>query len=461
MSGVDQKHPDYADRQPEWKEMRDCARGQRAVKEAAEEYLPMPSGFKVQDDGGRGMYGAYQKRAQFPEILGPTVRGMVGIIHRTETQIEMPDSMLGLWEKATADGLSLEAFHRRVTTDVLLTGRYGILADAKPEGSDLPYLAGYSAEAVINWSDARDFFVLDESGLKRDGFTWSEKRRYRVLELVDGRYVVSQYEGTEKTKEDVTPTMRGGGTFDAIPFVVISSRDLSVSPDEPPLIGVARAALALYRLDADYRHQLYMSGQETMVVINGDAPSAVGAGVVITLRSGETGEGKEVTPDVKYVGPAGTGIAAHRLAIQDERENAIAAGARIFDSTQRAQESGEALRLRYAAQTATLTSISQASAAGLEKALRYIAIMIGANPDEVIVKPNLDFLDATMTPQDAAALVTAWQNGAISYQTLYENLQRGEIASSERTAEEEFAQMQREMVDDTEESLAAVTPAAA
>jgi hypothetical protein len=35
---------------------------------------------------------------------------------------------------------------------------------------------------------------------------------------------------------------------------------------EVPLIGVAQAALAGYRLDADYRHQLYMSGQETFVI---------------------------------------------------------------------------------------------------------------------------------------------------------------------------------------------------
>ncbi|WP_188855413.1 DUF4055 domain-containing protein [Aureimonas glaciei] len=420
----------------------------------------MPSGFRAQDDGGRAMYGAYMKRAQFPEILGPTVRGMVGIIHRTETQIDLPTSMLGLWEKATVDGLSLEAFHRRVTTDILLTGRYGILVDAPPEGSDMPYLAGYSAEALINWSDARDFYVLDEGGLTREGFSWTEKRKFRVLELLDGRYVVSRYSETTKDDGEVVPTKRGGGVFEEIPFVVISSRDLSVAPDEPPLIGVARAALALYRLDADYRHQLFWSGQETMVVINGDAPSAIGAGIVVSLKSGETAEGNELRPDVKYVGPAGTGIAAHRVAIQDERDNAVAAGARIFDSVQRAQESGEALRLRYAAQTATLTSIAQSSAAGLEKALRYIAIMTGANPDEVVVKPNLDFLDATMTPQDAAALVTAWQNNAISYETLYENLQRGEIASSERTAEEEFAQMQREQFEPDEVRAALLLPPA-
>lgn len=434
---VDAKHPEWQDRADEWREMRVTARGAKAVREAGEDFLPMPSGFRVQADSGRAMYGAYQKRAQFPEIVAPTIRGMVGVIHRTEAQIEMPDAMIGIWERATSDGLALEAFHRRITGELLLTGRYSILADAASGGSDLPFLAGYSAEALINWSTDRDFYVLDESGLERNEFEWSNKKRYRVLRLADGRYEVETYSGADKDADVLQPTARGGQRLDSIPFVVIGPRDLAVAPEEPPLIGVARAALAIYRLDADYRHQLYMSGQETLVVINGDAPSAIGAGVVITLTSGQGEDGKEFTPDAKYVGPSGTGIAAHRTAIQDERENAVAAGARIFDSAKKAAESGEALRLRYAAQTATLTSIAQASAQGLEKALRFAAVMVGADPEKVVVKPNLDFLDSTMSAQDAQHLVTVWQSGALSKQTLYENLQRGEIASPERSFDEE------------------------
>ena len=176
-----------------------------------------------------------------------------------------------------------------------------------------------------------------------------------------------------------------------------------------------------------------MSGQETLVIINGDAPSAVGAGVVLTLKASKD----DHPPDAKYVGPAGTGIAAHREAIQDERENAAAAGARLFDAEKKSAESGDALRIRYAAQTATLTSIAQASAQGLEKALRHIAVMIGARPDEVVVKPNLSFVDAGLTPREAVELVGLWQSGALSKQTVYENLQRGEIASAERSYEEE------------------------
>lgn len=45
--------------------------------------------------------------------------------------------------------------------------------------------------------------------------------------------------------------------------------------------------------------------------------------------------------------------------------------------------------------------------------------MIGASPDKVVVKPNLSFVEAGLSPQDAQALVGMWQNGVVSYQPLY------------------------------------------
>jgi hypothetical protein len=374
------KHPQWTARADLWQLMRDTSGGEGDVKGAGDEYLPQPSGFGAQADGGRALYAAYQKRAQFPEIVSPTIHGMVGVIHRTDAQIEMPAAMEPLWEKATKDGLPLEALHRRITGELLTTGRYALLADAATEGSDLPWLAGYSAEALINWSDDRSMFVLDESGLQRQGFRWEQQQRYRVLELVGGRYRVQTYTGTERTAgEALEPTGRGNAALTAIPFTVIGARDLSLPPELPPLMGVARSAVALYQLSADYRWQLFMSGQETLVVINGAAPSAVGAGAVIAIKQAMDEEGKlGGMPDVKYVGPKGTGIDAHRVAIQDERAVAAQAGARLFsNSDDKSAESGDALRIRFAAETATLTTIAQSSAAGLEKALRHIAVMIG------------------------------------------------------------------------------------
>lgn len=100
-------------------------------------------------------------------------------------------------------------------------------------------------------------FVLHESGLKREGFRWEQQQRYRVLELVNDRYTVQTYTGTERTPgEALQPSGRGNAPLTEVPFVVIGARDQSLPTELPPLMGVARAAVALYQLSADDRWQL-------------------------------------------------------------------------------------------------------------------------------------------------------------------------------------------------------------
>jgi hypothetical protein len=486
MAAVDNRHPSYLERLPEWQMLRASLRGAMAVKEGGEIYLPCPDGFKAQGARGAAMYAAYMMRAQFPDLIRPTIAGIVGIIHRTESTITLPPALEHLREKATPDGLTLESFHRKITNEVLLMGRYGVLADVPIEGGNV-FLAGYSAEAIINWSEYfHDLYVLDESKLRREGFAWVPHRRFRVLQLTDGVYQQAIFEygpqvsiptgmtsaatgvpqsgmgvgssqvpdatGPEiyqKTgdeddpvqTDELIPSTPAGTQLNYLPFVIVGSRDITDYPDDPPMVGVARSALAIYRLDADYRHQLFYSGQETLFctgVDREDLPEVLGAGMVIGLPS----------PDAKafYVGPAAVGISAHRLAITDERQVAVAEGARLFQqsSTGARAESGEALRLRYSSEVSALVEVAKASSAGLELALRSAAMLVGADPEEVMVDPNLEFVDIRMTPQDALALVQVWQAGAISYETLYDNLSRGEVAGEERDSVEEMDLIKQE-----------------
>jgi hypothetical protein len=448
---VKEKHPDLAMIWEDWQECRDTVAGATTIKSRGEAYLPMPSGFKG-STAPQVMYDAYKKRAQFPDMVAPTIQGMLGIIHQSEAQIEGLDegtALADMWENATPDGLTLEALHRKITEEILTVGRVALLVDLPPEGGELPWIAFYRAESLINWSESRNFFVLEEDYRVRNGYSWEGKQRYRVLELVDDTYQVQVLaeDGTPLTENDdttdqdvaegvatsvVVPQARGGDQLGEIPLVIAGSRDLSLPPDQIPLIGVVRSASAIYRLDADYRHQLFMSGQETLFYIGldkADVPDYVGAGVGIAIPEGG---------DAKYVGPSGSGIAAHKTAIEDERANAAEAGSRMFAvGDKKAAESGEALRIRARAGSATLISVAQTSAAALEKALRYCALLVGEDPEEVIVKPNLGFLDSDMTAEEANKMTELWMNKVISYETLYNNLQRGRIASEERTAEEE------------------------
>ena len=445
---VDTHHPQYtAQRQAEWRLMRDAAEGESAVKGRGPTYLPVPGGFNAMQDGGKAAYEAYKMRASFPEILAPSLAAMIGIAHGKEIQIEIPSALEYLWEDADGEGMPLEVFHRKITRELLLIGRYGVLTEA-PEGGGEPYLAGYIGESLINWD--LDFFVLDESGPVRRGFDWEDETRYRVLALDGGRYVQAIYSGkTGAAQGSAEPVAMGGKPLDFVPFVVASSVDLRPDIRTAPLIGVARSALAIYQLDADQRHQLFMSGQETLVAINGDAPPYVGAGVVHSMMGSEN-----VTPDLKYVSPTCSGIEAHAEKIKDLREAAVMAGARLLEQSDNVQESGNARALRFASETATLTSVLQSSCALLERALRNVAAMKGLDGEAITVKAPATLLDTTMTPADAQALMALWQQGAISYQTLFENLLRGGIASPERDADAEFALRDAEDVGEEDESEA-------
>ncbi len=455
---VDTKHPDYLDRADEWRLMRDSDRGETAIKSGGTLYLPKPNGFTKQPDGGTALYEAYQRRAQFPEIVQPAVMAMVGVIHQAEIKIVIPDSMAGLWEKATADGLPLEAFHRRITAELLLMGRYSVLVDA-PSSGDMPRLAGYQAETLINWAEDRTMFVLDESGLVRNGFQWENRKQYLALTLEDGRYVGRRYDegGIVIDGKEGEPTTAKGDNLTEIPFVVMGPRDLSLKPETSPCIGIARAAKSIYQLSADYRWSLFMAGQETLFIINGDRPEVVGSGVIVEIKGGGDGN----PPDAKYVGPAGTGIAAHRTAIVDEQQNAASAGARLFNSGQKTAESGDALRIRYTSETASLISVAHASCAGLEKALRYAGLMNGlsdAEISDIVVTPPKTLVERAITPEQMNAIMGLWDKGLISGETAYENLQAGNVASAERDWAEEQALIDQEHVGRYADELAAMTP---
>lgn len=436
--GVETKHPQYtAARAYDWRLMRDAMDGESAVKARAETYLPMPSSYAAMSDSGKDAYAAYKSRAEFPELVAPAVSAMVGVAHAKEIGIELPAGLEYLWENADGEGLPLEEMHRQITRELLVIGRHCVLADA-PEGGGEPYLASYSGERLINW-DA-DFFVLDECGHERRGLDWMEVKRWRVLALEDGRYTQTVYGQDAATIEgQAAPVAAGARALDFVPFAVASAVDLRPEIRTPPLIGVARAALSIYQLDADYRHQLYWSGQETLVVINGPAPSAVGAGACIAISGAEG-----MAPDVKYVSPNCAGIDAHLRAIEDKRKAAAHAGAKLLEQTETGQESGEARKLRFQSETATLQSILRSACGLLEQGLRFIAQMKGLDASTVTVSVPDSLMDGTMTPTEAQALMRVWLEGGISYPTFYAALQRGGIASPERDDEAEYALIEAE-----------------
>ena len=441
---VSTRHPEYTtSRLAEWELMRHAYEGESAIKRYTERYLPMIPGWRDAENC-EDLYLAYIRRARFPEIVSSAIRSMIGIVHGKDWQIDIP-GMEYLHERATKDGLTLDAFTRRVTLELLTTGRYAVISDApNTETGGDPYLCGYNAESFINWDENdQSFYVFQEEKNVRDGFVWRTVLRTRVMELIDGRYVQSVYDDGSLASgfKPVLPSRR---PIEFIPIAVGGAMDMDLKPDTPPLIGVARAAVSHYQIYADWRTALFMAYQDTLVIHNATSeslPNSVGAGVMIALQSSEVG--KETRAE--YIAPSGTSIEAHERGMDREQQTAVRSGAALFDNTQGSgQESGEARRLRFSAETATLQSIANASAAIVEKAIRNAAMMKGLEPEGIVVKPPTDMLEGKLDATGITALVSAWEKRAFSYVTLHENLQRGGVASMERTADEEYSLIEGE-----------------
>ncbi len=472
---VDSKHPLYVQFLPDWVVMSDTHAGERVIKDAGETYLPATSGQKA--DGmttgqpGRAAYDAYVLRASFPDVVKSAVDAMLGVMHHKPPVIELPAGMEDMREAATLNGESLELLLRRINENQLLTGRLGLLLDV-PTGAPVgakPYIAIYQARSILNWDDgSRQTLVaqnlnlvsLDESEFDRVmGFEWEFKRKFRVLILGDsetnepagaGVYQVGTFNDSGSTFSEaalVTPSI-GGRTLDKIPFVFINSKDIVPDPDAPPLLGLARLALTIYRGEADYRQSLFMQGQDTLVVIGAaeDEKYRVGANAAIGVPTGG---------DAKFIGADSTGIAEMRMALDGDKARASEKGGQLIDATSRTRESGEALKIRVAARTATLNQIVMAGAFGLQTSLRMAATWRGLDPEAVTVLPNLDFVDDDLDGRTLVEWLTAKQLGApLSLRSIHDRMRERDLTSME--FEEELAELNKET--DLAEGLNATNP---
>lgn len=471
MALVD-KHPEYVERLGEWIQLADTYAGERAVKSKRLDYLPATEGM-VQDgmttpqSPGWKDYDAYLMRAYFHDVLRDAVKAMVGIMHNKPAVITLPPRLAAMMESATIQGEGLQLLLRKINEHQLLYGRCCLLADA-PQGMDanqaLPYITFYDPMRVINWDAGKlnegrnelDLVVLDESGFRREGFTWKTEKKYRVLTRGGPESLESGWqrppEGAPfavcvKVNDTSMPIMTdfiypsiAGVTLDTIPFVFIGANDLVPEPEVSPLLGLSNLALVIYRAEADYRQTLYMQSQSTLVIVGGSvdeaAPSQmrIGNKGMIDLRMGG---------EAYYIGAQGGGLGEMRQAVKEDRDEAEKLGVAFLDVGQARGETGEPLRIRVAARTTTISSVAQCGGQGLEQILRFCAEWVGEDPNEVTVNPTTDFADQTVAGAALLAFMQAKQLGLpLSLRSMHRMMQMNDM--TEMDFEQETYQIEEE-----------------
>jgi len=464
---INAAHPLYSEQIADWQLLRDSYKGEDAIKRKGVAYLP-PTGGQTLDgmtstqDVGFQNYTSYKTRAIYPDYIHTAIESYVGLLHNKPTAITLPPEMEFMRDKATITGDSLDNLLRRIHVQQLITGRVGLLLDIESKastGTPQPYIAMYHAENILNWDDgdvidgknALNLVMLDESNYFRSSdFTWYYRNKYRILTLGDVLLFEDENENAvykQSVSESqslnsaitITPQVYSQ-PLEEIPFVFINSKDILTTPDVPPLLGLARACLSIYRAEADYRHTLYMQGQETLVVIGGnnnpDEETRVGAGSKIEVHPGG---------DAKFIGVSSAGLSEMRQSLENDRSAAQAKAGQLLNSKS-TQESGDALRLRMVAQTANLTQIAITAAYGVEKLLKICAVWMKCDPEMVSVTPNLDFVNTSMHGQDYVQLMQAIAMGLpLQEESIHDILRTQKLTTKSYAEESKAANKEREV----------------
>jgi len=468
---VNSLHPDYAATLPAWSRARDVFAGEDAVKSAGEKYLPRLDG-QIEPE-----YLAYRARASFFNATARTADGYLGLIFRRTPFIKLPDASAALGralKEFSHDtdmlGTTLPAYAKFITGEVVAVGRAGTLIDWESESENRAYVSAYAAENILNWRVERingrnvpTLIVLYEphGAILADGdeFEANAGEQIRVLKLIreasgQTQCVVEIWQPQsasaraqgerkqrDKTKwklvETKTP-LRLGKPLPLLPFVFHGPRHSRADVDKLPLGDVIAVNLDHYRLNADYKHGVHFTALPTAWVSGFDKAATLRIGSSTAWVSEQTGA------TAGFLEFTGQGLMTFERAMdRDERLMALL-GSRLLENNKKVGETAEAIELRQTGEHSILGNIALSVSESLTQILRWVYWWNSTEdaPDDVsaaqvLLELNTDFSTKGLEPKEIQAVVTAWQAGAISRDTMTELFRRGEVLPDGRSIEEE------------------------
>jgi len=385
------------------------------------------------------------------------VLALTGSVMRMPPKIEgVSDQVETHFEDITLTGQDLQAFAKMAVQEVLTTGRAGVLLDMptteSPGTTARPYWVLYRAEQIINWRvlpingvPVITMVVLKEETEKdpgQDPFLGDCEITYRVLKLVDGVYSIELWKPQEGDTgqtsdlryvldETITPRMFGK-PLDYLPFVFINPMTIEAEPEKPPLLDLVDVNLSHYINSADLEHGRHFTALPTPWV------TGVGTESGFTIGSSRAWVLPNVESSVGMLEFDGQGLGALEKALDAKERLMVVLGARMLEEQKWAAEAADTLRIRGQGENSMLATIAGTVSVALTCIAYWHAEWVGTKETEDIsIKLNQDYQTNNLTPQELDALVKSWQANAISYSTLYFNLEQGEITRPGVDAETE------------------------
>lgn len=452
---VDTTHPMYDERACDWQLVRDCIEGKKALVARGEDYLPR---LAEQDDDA---YEAYATRAKFFNATARTLVSMLGILFRKSATIVTTIPEETQWDVDMAN-TPLEQYAFRVAKETASVGRAGTLIDwSEQEGR--PYVAFYRAEDIINWQTNRvdgrtvlTMLVLRECIQEdsADPFCPNDIEQYRVLRLDWSgetpavfaevyRSKEIKVRGKDKTEYLISESYelkRRGQPLPEIPFVFHNSEEAGPCPNKPPLYDIADLNIGHWRNSADLENGRHVCGVPT--------PYACGFGTEgkLYLGSAFAWTSEDVNAKAGFIEFSGQGLDALVKGLEETTQQMEALGARMITPRASDPEAYGTVALRNAAENSAITMIADELGDSMTRVIGWLEWWVGtmATLAETTAEYHIhpDFNAAPLTPEEMNSLTALWQQNAISYESLFTRLQRGEVIPDGVTMDEEKAKIE-------------------
>lgn len=449
------RHSQYVANISKWKKCRDVFDGEETIKGEGETYLPKLDG---QTDA---QYEAYKTRGRFYNAYNKTIKGHVGLGLRKPVVVDSPDSMGEIDDNIDRQGSDIRAHIRSVLEEVMITGRAGTLVDYTAVDShatmadvkeDRPYWVMYPTEDILDWeyTDGNLTYLSLRELRSVRGVVSSEEDRYlyRVLEIVEGVYIQTVYEGM-KPEGEVVDIKVNNGSIGFIPFIVHQS-GFGEDVKAPPLEDLANLNLSHYRLKADHMHGLHYVALPTPWVTGVDednAPDKIGPEAIWILSNSESKVGMlEFT---------GQGLSAIKEELKSIEDQMAILGSRIL-LPELVENTATAAKLRSMSETSDLSTIIIVITKQLNRLYAFTVMWAGSGDAETEIKLDTNFLPKEMDAQMLTAMVGAWQASAFDQGTLVDNLQKAEIISSEKDIPEMLTTIEQEENERMEKAAKAI-----
>jgi hypothetical protein len=462
---VKHTHKDYDNMKNKWWKCNITSSGHEAVQDADTKVLPRLA------DQTDADYQAYKNRATFFNATKRTIEGLRGMIFRKPLVVQVPEAVKPYLEDIDMAGTSLETLASQSVLEVLKLNRAGLFLDypaAPVEGATQadakrlnhrPLIKLYDALSITNWKTRTinsitqlSMVVLKEvRQVAKDEFEDEPVVQYRVLDLVEEPlpdnsgthwvYRVRVMEPRMVDGKEVDVVIEGpyypkmnNKHFNAIPFQFLAVDHTDWTIGEPPLMDLVEVNLAHFRVSADYEHGCHFTGLPTPV-ISGYTPDS-GSNDKFYIGSMSAWVFPNPSAKASFLEFTGQGLNALKDNLESKKSEMAVLGARMLEAEPSAVQSANTAAIHRGGEQSMLASIAHTVSQAIRRLLKQFCEWAGHSDEDVKFQLNTDFFPMPMDSLTLTAIIAAWQNQAIDFEIMIDNLKRGEIVPVDRKAED-------------------------